>query len=315
MAKKRTGRLAGLAALAGAAYMINEKLGKDKDAKFQKDRIDQTSKRIPNDVASSENTTAKKDVVSSVNTTAKLETPKKYSSAYNPVASSDTRGQAALNRGVGDATNGAESPKSAPVKENRQNVKPKNLPKAGGDPSQSKGVLRSDRDMTQAEAKTILNQTPADKDQQAAKDRKVIDSNKANSREKRKAYQRNTDAAKVANLKSNAATKQKVLDTLNQRAGANTPSALRSDQLANVSRATKREQKTKQFAQDVPYQESAAKTDAMMAASRAARKADALKKAAKKSSFKSGGMVSKVSSASRRADGIASRGKTKCKMY
>ena len=111
------------------------------------------------------------------------------------------------------------------------------------------------------------------------------------------------------------ATKQKVLDTLNQRAGANTPSALRSDQLANVSRATKREQKTKQFAQDVPYQESAAKTDAMMVASRAARKADALKKTAKKSSFKSGGMVSKVSSASSRADGIASRGKTKCKMY
>jgi hypothetical protein len=111
------------------------------------------------------------------------------------------------------------------------------------------------------------------------------------------------------------ATKQKVLDTLNQRAGANTPSALRSDQLANVSRATKREQKTKQFAQDVPYQESAAKTDAMMVASRAARKADALKKTAKKSSFKSGGMVSKVSSASSRADGIASRGKTRCKMY
>ena len=114
MAKKRTGRLAGLAALAGAAYMINEKLGKDKDAKFQKDRIDQTSKRIPNDVASSENTTAKKDVVSSVNTTAKLETPKKYSSAYNPVASRDTLGQAARILGVGDATNGMDLPKPAP---------------------------------------------------------------------------------------------------------------------------------------------------------------------------------------------------------
>jgi hypothetical protein len=209
MAKKRTGRLAGLAALAGAAYMINEKLGKDKDAKFQKDRIDQTSKRIPNDVASSENTTAKKDVVSSVNTTAKLETPKKYSSAYNPVASRDTLGQAARNLGVGDATNGMDlpkpAPKPAPVVTNTPSAPPVQVNRtAGGDPSQSKGVLRSDRDMTQAEAKTILNQTPADKDQQAAKDRKVIDSNKANSRKKRKAYQRNTDAAKVANLKSNA---------------------------------------------------------------------------------------------------------------
>ena len=127
MANKRTGRLAGLAALAGAAYMINEKLGKDKDAKFQKDRIDQTSKRIPNDVASSENTTAKKDVVSSVNTTDKP--VEKYSSAYNPVASRDTLGQAARNLGVGDATNGAESPKSAPVV--KPEVKAKTLPKAG----------------------------------------------------------------------------------------------------------------------------------------------------------------------------------------
>ena len=297
---KKLGRLAGLAALAGAAYMVGNKFGKDKDATGPAATADEIK-------LSKARADAQKKAVSG---------PKpveKSSSAYNPVASSDTRGQAALNRGVGDATNGAESPKSAPVKENRQNVKPKpiDLPEAGGGLSQSKGVLRSDRDMTQNEAKTILNQTPADKAQQAAKDRKDIDSNKADFR----AYQRNLDAAKVANLKSNAATKQKVLDTLNQRAGANTPSALRSDQLANVSRATKREQKTKQFAQDVPYQESAAKTDAMMAASRAARKADALKKKAKKSSFKSGGMVSKVSSASRRADGIASRGKTKCKMY
>ena len=114
-------------------------------------------------------------------------------------------------------------------------------------------------------------------------------------------------------------TKQNVLNALNQQAGANTPSALRSDQLANVSRAVKREQKTKQFAQDVPYQESAAKTDAMMVASRAARKADALKRSAKTSAFKSGGAVKKMASggmtASKRADGIASKGKTRCKMY
>jgi hypothetical protein len=138
------------------------------------------------------------------------------------------------------------------------------------------------------------------------------------------------------------ATRQKVLDTLNQRAGANTPSALRSDQLADVSRAVKREDKTKKAAQgdfsnvtrnykDFPAQvqknydtlnqksgantSSARKTDALMVASRAAKAADAKRRAAKQSSFKSGGMVSKVSSASSRADGIASRGKTKCKMY
>ena len=97
-------------------------------------------------------------------------------------------------------------------------------------------------------------------------------------------------------------------------AGLTTPvsSANRTDQLANLSRAVKREAKTKQFAADVPYQESAQKTDALRVSSRAAAAADARRRAAKQSSYKSGGMTS---SASKRADGIASRGKTKCKMY
>ena len=47
---KNTGKLAGLAALAGAAYMINEKFGKgkdkDKDAEFQKGREDQMGKLV-----------------------------------------------------------------------------------------------------------------------------------------------------------------------------------------------------------------------------------------------------------------------------
>ena len=90
--------------------------------------------------------------------------------------------------------------------------------------------------------------------------------------------------------------------------------ANRSDQLANVSRAVKREAKTKQFADDVPYQESAQKTDALAVASRAARAADARRRMAQQSSYKSGGMVSKVSSASSRADGIATKGKTRGKI-
>lgn len=96
-------------------------------------------------------------------------------------------------------------------------------------------------------------------------------------------------------------------------AGLTTPvsSANRTDQLTNLSRAVKREAKTKQFADDVPYQESAQKTDALAVASRAARAADARRRAAKQSSYKSGGMTS---SASSRADGIASRGKTRGKI-
>jgi len=89
---------------------------------------------------------------------------------------------------------------------------------------------------------------------------------------------------------------------------------LRTDQLANLSRAVKREAKTKQFADDVPYQESAQKTDALAVASRAAAAADRRRKMAKQGAYKSGGMVSKVSSASSRADGIATKGKTRGKI-
>lgn len=85
--------------------------------------------------------------------------------------------------------------------------------------------------------------------------------------------------------------------------------ANRSDQLTNISRATKREAKTKQFADDVPYQESAQKTDALSVASRAARASDARRRMAQQGSYKSGGMT-----ASKRADGIASRGKTRGKI-
>lgn len=110
-------------------------------------------------------------------------------------------------------------------------------------------------------------------------------------------------------------SKSPALMAINEANGADTRSANRGDQLASVSRAVKRESNKKQFAEDVPYQLSAQKTDAMAVASRAARAADAKRRAAKQSAYKSGGMVSKVSSASKRADGIATKGKTRGKMY
>jgi hypothetical protein len=85
----------------------------------------------------------------------------------------------------------------------------------------------------------------------------------------------------------------------------------RSDQLSAVSRASKREAKTKQFAQDTPEELSAQKTDSLAVSSRAARAADARRRMAKQSSYKSGGMTS---SASSRADGIATKGKTRGKI-
>ena len=127
-------------------------------------------------------------------------------------------------------------------------------------------------------------------------------------------------------------------------AGLTTPvsSANRTDQLTNLSRAVKREDKTKNRAKsEFPDMSSrfegnnyttvtnaralneklnreagsgtssGYKTDAMKVASRAAAAADRQRKMAQQSSYKSGGMTS---SASSRADGIASRGKTRGKI-
>jgi hypothetical protein len=101
---------------------------------------------------------------------------------------------------------------------------------------------------------------------------------------------------------------------------AETPSRGSSaSQLGNLSRSVNREAKTKQFAGEVPEELSAQKTDALAVASRAARAADARRRAATAGGMKKGGAVKKMASggmtASKRADGIASRGKTKCKMY
>jgi hypothetical protein len=279
---KKLGRLAGLAALAGAAYMMREKFGKDKDARGP--AATAAEKKLSKD-----RTDAQKKAVSG---------PKpveKSSSAYNPVASSDTRGQAARNRGVGDATNGMDLPKPAqkpaqkpaPVQVNRT---------AGGDPSQSSGVLRSDIGMTQNEAKKILNQTPADKAQRAAKDRKVIDSNKANSREKRKAYQRNLDAAKVANLKSSKAAIAAAAARKSKTSAAPPAAPSAASPAAPPAAPQKHKMPIVKFFEDLR-----ARGD----------------KDLKERGFNQGGKV-KMSSggmaASRRGDGIAQRGKTKGRM-
>jgi hypothetical protein len=127
-----------------------------------------------------------------------------------------------------------------------------------------------------------------------------------------------------------------------------TPAA-RSDQLANLSRAVKREAKTSKAAQgdfrggttvfttsgkpnlekqklydavdekSGSSDKSAYKTDALKVASRAVAEADRQRRIAGAGVMKKGGAVKKMASggmtASKRADGIASRGKTKCKMY
>jgi hypothetical protein len=365
MAKKNAGKLAGLAALGAAAYMINQKFGKGKDAEGPSATADEEK-------SSKARTAAQKDAVSGDSAT--------HGSAYGP------KPGAAARSGVGDAENDPlPKPKiAAPVvkKEVKAEVNadakaeaPAEAPAEDkyGDPSQSKGVLRSDKDMTQAEAKTILNQTPADKAKQAAKDKKAIASNKADY----KAYQRNTDAAKLANLKSNAefnkkqqakkaaeahAAKMKKLkdnpelqaaepvypeQLLTPGGGYKTAASLAKN-LANrnvVSKAP--EYSTPLLTAPAKQLTGPSKADIVTrdrAAREAARQKEMLRENARRSGLdpdnmnpavankvrqnmggddfslgmKRGGMTKMASggmTASRRGDGIATRGKTKCKMY
>jgi hypothetical protein len=128
-----------------------------------------------------------------------------------------------------------------------------------------------------------------------------------------------------------AATSESIATEDSQSGAPLTPptSAQRTDQLANLSRAVNREAKTKYAATQEPaspaardkYYATGQDSDAMKVASRAAAAADRQRRIASGSAYKKGGAVKKMasggmaSSASKRADGIASKGKTKCKMY
>ncbi len=201
MAKKNVGRLAGLAVLGAAAYMMS----KGKDATGPAATADEKK-------SSKARTDAQREAVSGT---------KKAEAAKDENYSNEGYKKPKI----------TIEPEPAPVSKPKAEVK--DLPKAdesaqevkGGDFSQSKGVLRSDRDMTQAEAKTILNQTPADKAKQAAQDKKDIASNKADFR----AYQRNLDAAKVANLKSKAESQARKADARK--------ASISTDEMKNRSRA------------------------------------------------------------------------------
>jgi hypothetical protein len=229
---KNAGRLAGLAALAGAAYMMSRGKGKSDDAGDQKtSSYTGDTKKVGSDGT-------------------QLKTPAESIAAADK---SDKSTSISTKGAAGTTTPGPDT--SVP----NLDVKPAPAPKP----------------KPASEPKPVVTDTPS------------------------------TPPVQV-NRTMEDPTKQKVLDTLNQRAGANTPSALRSDQLADVSRAVKREEKTKKAAQadfsDVTrtYKNrdgtpaaqvqknydtlnkksgantsSAQKTDALMVASRAAKAADA----------------------------------------
>ena len=96
---KNVGKLAGLAALAGAAYMMNEKFGKgkdkDKDAEFQKGREDQMGKLVQDNRAARP-----------MDTATRLEAP------IETIARSDKSGQATS---AGVSAPGANASSISPI--------------------------------------------------------------------------------------------------------------------------------------------------------------------------------------------------------
>lgn len=346
MAKKNVGRLAGLAALGAAAYMMSKGKGKSEDVGPSATAGDQktsnytgTDKRVSasdKDESPTADAKTKSDVLSAIT---KPRDKSNDAAGNDGVISAPVNKSNAETRSLSTKVDDDKKADDLPANDNRslaQDVK-------GGDPSQSKGVLRSDRDMTQAEAKTILDQTPADKAKQAAQDKKDIASNKADFR----AYQRNLDAAKVANLKSKAESQTKKVDARK--------ASISTDEMKNRSRAQAaydaKMKKLKANPESQALEASnpelfltpggGAKTVANLAKNLANRStverstAPYLKEIGReplkigkeplkigneplKLGMKRGGAVKMASggmTASRRGDGIASRGKTRCKMY
>lgn len=243
---KNAGRLAGLAALAGAAYMMSK--GKDKEAgttdsnPTRAARPDSTEERLKTP-AESIAAADKSDKSTSIST-------KGASGTTTPgpdtsVPKLDTE----INKPVKPASAPAPAPASAPA--------------AGSAPATTPMASTADRT-----------------DQLAGLSRAV----KREDATKKAAQGDFKDVSRVPKNDSPAAIKaKKMYDTMSEKSGAGTSSAQ--------------------------------KTDALAVASRAARAANAKRRAATQSAYKKGGMTSTASSASKRADGIASKGKTKCKMY
>jgi hypothetical protein len=130
MAKKNLGRLAGLAALAGAAYMMSKGKGKSDDAGDQKtSSYTGDTKKVGSDGVP-------------------LKTPAQSIAAADK---SDKSTSISTNGASGTTTPGPDKSVSRLDTEPNKPAKPANAPKPDrvGNPSQSKGVLLSDRDTAQ----------------------------------------------------------------------------------------------------------------------------------------------------------------------
>jgi hypothetical protein len=247
---KNVGRLAGLAALAGAAYMMRDKFGKDATG---------PAATAGEEKASKARTDAQKNAVSGSGAT--------NESSYT--GTTKNTADAAKNIGFGG---GDDSDKNLKRVEPAPPPPPKKEPVdpfanyEGGD------LLTGTRSSMPA-----LNVPDAIKNESVAKTNAMIAQQDANK------------SANAGNMKD-AAKKYSVA----------------TDQYKNLSRAAAVTDARKREEKQLKKQ---SREDKLRASGGRRAAGGAIKKMA------SGGMTSKVSSASKRADGIASRGKTRCKMY
>jgi len=273
MAKKDLGRLAGLAALAGAAYMASK--GKDKgedSSSTRAARPESTETRLESPEDTIKRSMKKSDGDSKPITEADVvmpekEMPKKATPPRTPTtAKTASRGdssRADLEAGMSRGTRAASSAGAG-----RGTVNPPSVSTPSARDAEA-GMSRGTR------AAMGSNPNYGNEGRNSSAPAPVA---------KPAAAPASTGSGRVPTSEQAAANRQAAMDKV-KAAGSSV-----ADYIKNFETPAERR-------------------------SREAKEASGMKKGGKVKKMASGGMTSKVSSASKRADGIASRGKTNCKMY
>jgi len=325
---KNAGRLAGLAALAGAAYMMSkdkdkegpaataaEKDASDARTKAQRDAVS-GNKSAENRLETPAETIARSDKsAEKYNITDENYSNEGYGKGLNQAGASGTT---TLGPGYNksDKPNKPEPPKSSKSEPKNEPPKPKNEPpkpsKLVSEPSDKRVKLAPEK--SNLEAGTSRGARPAVMGGAKQTDTKSSTVKNAVSDAAKTAVKTATQgpatsakpavssgSSRVPTPEQAAANRQAAYDKLKSVGSSvadyvrnfETPAERRAREAKNPPpKSTPRE-----------FNEDALSTGSAM------RRGGMVKKMA------SGGMTSKVSSASKRADGIASRGKTRCKMY
>ena len=306
------GRLAGLAALAGAAYMMSKGKDKEKDSDSSRPARPESTE-TGRDGSPTADKKTKSDVLEAI------------------TKPREKANDAAGNQGV--ISNSGKEPDAKPSKPKADNVEPPKPPKLVSEPSDKRIKLDpSRRDLeagmsrgTRAESKPASTVSSSEEGMKNYKPRRTPTAASTPSSAPAKTTSSSAPAkttsssapaktstvtpdftpGKVPTSAQAAANRQAVVDKVKSAVSGvsdyvknfETPAERRSREAKESKNAPAKPAQTRQFNEN------------MFDTGSAMRRGGMVKKMAK------GGMTSTASTASKRADGIASRGKTKCKMY